>query len=80
MNPRVKNVKPQLNQQLLLHFDNGEYRIFSVSPYLDTGIFKELKSPDVFNSVKVVDGTIQWSNEADFCPDTLYLESKPYTG
>jgi len=76
MNPRVVNVKPQKNHQILLQFENGEWRIFDVYPYLEKGIFKELKILEMFNSAKVIDGTVQWQNEADFCPDTLYLESK----
>lgn len=76
MNPRVKSVKPQNNYRLLLEFTNGEWRIFDVTPYLDKGIFKELKSAEMFLSVKIADGTVQWQNEADFCPDTLYIESK----
>ncbi len=75
MNPRVKKVNIQANYHLLLLFDNGEQKIFDTSPYLEKGIFKELKQKDIFNSVKVIDGTVQWQNEADFCPDTLYLES-----
>ncbi len=75
MNPRVKTVKPIVNYRLLIGFENGEVRIFDVSPYLDNGIFKELKSKEKFNSAKVVEGTVQWINEADFCPDTLYMDS-----
>ena len=75
MNPRVKKVNIQENYHLLLLFENGEKKIFDTTPYLEKGIFKELKQKDVFNSVRVIDGTIQWQNEADFCPDTLYLES-----
>ncbi len=73
MNPRVKTVKPLKNYNLLLEFDNGELKTFDVKPYLNKGIFKELKSLALFNSVRIENGTIQWSNEADFCPDTLYL-------
>ena len=76
MNPRITSVKPQKDYQLLLQFDNGENRVFDVSPYLDKGIFKELQQLSMFYSVKAIDGTVQWQNEADFCPDTLYLESK----
>jgi len=75
MNPRVISVKPEKNYHLQLQFNNGECRDFDVSPYLDKGIFKELKSLEMFYSVKVIDGTVQWQNETDFCPDTLYLES-----
>jgi len=41
MNPRVIAVSPKRNYRLHLQFDNGEYRIFDVSPYLERGIFKD---------------------------------------
>jgi hypothetical protein len=77
MNPRVIKASAKKNYKVELLFDNGEERVFDVSPYLNKGIFSELKEPKVFYSVKAIDGTIQWQNEADFCPDTLYLDSKP---
>jgi hypothetical protein len=77
MNPRVREVKPNRDFTLTLTFMNGEVRVFDVKPYLDKGIFRELKELSLFNSVKPVLGSIQWKNGQDFCPDTLYLESKP---
>lgn len=79
MNPRVKTVKPKKEYKLYLEFDNGEVKVFDVKPFLSKGIFKELQNPEIFNSVQVNDGSVQWSNEADFCPDTLYLESASVT-
>ena len=76
MNPRVSNVQPQQNYFLLITFDNGEVKRFDVNPYLEIGIFKELKDMSVFNSVKPFLGSIQWSNGVDLCPDTLYLDSE----
>jgi hypothetical protein len=76
MNPRVSNVQPQQNYFLLITFDNGEVKRFDVNPYLEIGIFKELKDMSVFNSVKPFLGSVQWSNGVDLCPDTLYLDSK----
>lgn len=75
MYPAVKSVKPLLNYTLLLTFDNNEVKIFDVKPYLDKGIFKELKEESNFNSVHVSFDTIEWSNGADICPETLYEES-----
>ncbi|MCH7731094.1 MAG: DUF2442 domain-containing protein [Candidatus Marinimicrobia bacterium] len=76
MNPRVKNVKPNVNDfTLKITFTNGEVGIFNVKPYLEIGIFRELKDASLFNSVKPVMGSIQWKNGQDFCPDTLYMES-----
>lgn len=77
MNPRVKDVKPNSDYTLTLTFTNGEVRVFDVKPYLDKGIFKELKDKSLFNSVKPFLGSVQWNNGQDFCPDTLYLESTP---
>ena len=77
MNPRVKAVKPNLDYTITLVFTNGEVRCFDVKPYLNRGIFQELKDMSLFNSVKPVLGSVQWQNGQDFCPDTLYAESVP---
>ena len=79
MNPRVKFVKPNANYTITLTFTNGEVRSFDVKPYLNIGIFKELKELSIFNSVKPFLGSVQWQNGQDFCPDTLYLESVPFS-
>lgn len=76
MNPRVKEVKASQDYTLTLKFTNGEVKIFDVKPYLNFGFFKELKDRHYFNSVRPSLGSIQWANGQDFCPDTLYLESK----
>lgn len=55
--------------------DNQEVRIFDTKPYLEKGIFQELKDLDYFQQVKTFFGGVQWPNEQDFSPDTLYLES-----
>ena len=75
-NPRVKNVVPNKDFTLTITFTNGEMSIFDVNPYLDRGIFKELKDWSLFSTVKPFMGTVQWLHEQDLCPDTIYLESK----
>jgi hypothetical protein len=77
MNPRVKAVKPNPDYTLTLLFANEQVRLFDVKPYLDIGIFTELKDISLFNSVKPFLGSVQWQNGQDFCPDTLYLDSVP---
>ena len=76
MNPRVKDVKPHPDYTLTLIFDNGERKVFDVKPYLDKGIFKELKNLKIFNAVRPFLGSIEWPNGQDFCPDTLYLDAR----
>ena len=73
MNPAVVTVKPENNYKLAITFDNGEQRLFDVTPFLDKGIFTELKNIDYFNKVKVAFGAIEWPHEQDFSKDTLYM-------
>ncbi len=73
----VRNVKPQDNYMLLLTFENGEKRQFDMKPYLEIGIFKELKDLSLFKTVKTSFDTIEWANEADFDPEVLYQKSQP---
>ena len=75
MNPRVVDVKPEKNHTLHLSFTNGEEGIFDVKPYLNYEVFEPLKDEKMFNSVRPFIGTIQWANDADLCPDTVYLDS-----
>ena len=77
MSPNVIQVQPLDNYQLQLQFDNSETRIFDVTPYLDKGVFSQLKSIEQFKIVKPFFGGIQWENEQDFSRDTLYLLSNP---
>lgn len=68
----IVDVQPSQDYKLTLTFQNGERRIFDMSPYLDLGIFRELKDIELFNTVRVSFDSIQWANEADFDPEVLY--------
>ena len=73
MSPSVTQVEPIENYQLQLRFENGETKLFDVTPYLDKGIFTELKNQDYFKKVRIAFGSIEWPNEQDFSKDTLYI-------
>ncbi|MBF0309437.1 MAG: DUF2442 domain-containing protein [Magnetococcales bacterium] len=77
MNPRVVAVESCDPPSLVLAFSNGERRCFDVSPYLDKGIFKELRDSAYFKSVQAISGFVAWPRGQDFSPDTLYLKSIP---
>ena len=79
MNPRVKDVSPNNDYTVNILFTNGELRRFDVKPYLDKGIFKQLKDIQLFKKVRPCLGSIQWEGGQDLCPDTLYIESEPIT-
>ena len=77
MNPYVKLVRPLDDYRIEVVFENGEHRIFDVKPYLARGVFARLQNPAVFQSARVVAGSVEWPCELDLSYDTLYLESKP---
>ena len=74
----VTEVEPLEDYQLLLTFENGEKRIFDMKPYLDKGVFQELKDEKMFRTVRVSFDSIEWANQADIDPEVLYEKSKAY--
>jgi len=77
MNPHIVGVEVKKEYVLKLAFENKEVRLFDASPFLDKGIFNELKDINYFKQVKVSFGAIEWPHEQDFSKDTLYLLSTP---
>ncbi len=77
---KVTAVKALEDYQLELSFNTGETRVFDVSPYLNKGIFTELRNPSYFRSVRLAFGTIVWPNDHDFGPESLYVASRPRAG
>ena len=76
MNPHVIHLTPQPDRRLLLEFDNGETRLFDLTPYLDKGVFRALRDSAEFAQARGVDGLIEWPGEIDLSYDTLYLRSE----
>ncbi|MEB3119912.1 MAG: DUF2442 domain-containing protein [Snowella sp.] len=75
MNPYVKKVQTLDNYCLKICFENEEQKIFHLKPYLNKGIFSQLKNVSLFTSARVVAGSVEWPNGLDLSHDTLYLES-----
>ena len=75
MNPQVTRATPQAEHRLPLEFDNGETRLFDLTPWLDKGVFRALRDSPGFAQARVVDGSVEWPGEIDLSYDTLYLRS-----
>jgi len=71
---KVTKAVPQKGYSLYLEFSDGKKGVFDTKPYLNKGIFKELKNESYFNLVKIAFGTVQWPHEQDFAPETLHSE------
>jgi hypothetical protein len=72
----VKNVEAKEGHKLLLLFDNGERRIFDVSPLLSIARFRELASTQLFQTARVAFDTVEWENGLDLDPEYLYERSQ----
>ena len=67
----VKVVKPLENYRIYVELENGKRGIFDLQPYLNQGIFPELRNVQYFNQVSIVFGAVTWPHEQDIAPDTL---------
>lgn len=74
----IINVKPLPEYKLLITFKNNEIKILDMKPYLEKGIFSELKDVALFKTVHISFDSIEWNNQADLDPEFIYEESVPY--
>ncbi len=77
MSPDVIEIQPLEAHVLRLIFEGGEVRDFDVKPYLDFGIFKELRNVAYFREAYIEFGSVEWPNGQGLSYDTLYVESVP---
>ncbi len=73
---KVISAKTNDDFTLDIQFNDGSFKKFDVKPYLDYPVFREMKDLSYFKNIKIAFGTVQWKNEQDISPETLYLEGK----
>jgi len=71
---KVSCVEAKEDYVLFVKLSNGKKGMFDVKPYLDKGIFTELKDKNFFESVRPAFGGIVWPHEQDFSADTIEYE------
>jgi len=71
---RVISVEPIEDYKVRVEFSNGRKGIFDVSPYIDKGVFVELKDMAYSRSVRPASGGIMWPHEQDFSAETIEYE------
>lgn len=71
----VTHVIPRDDFHLELEFSTGEVRVFDMTPYLDRGVFKQLKDIKLFKQAHVAFDTVCWPGNLDIAPETLYDKS-----
>nr|VFK27938.1 MAG: Protein of unknown function (DUF2442) [Candidatus Kentron sp. MB]VFK35504.1 MAG: Protein of unknown function (DUF2442) [Candidatus Kentron sp. MB]VFK77316.1 MAG: Protein of unknown function (DUF2442) [Candidatus Kentron sp. MB] len=73
----VTIVKPKPDYKLYVETEDGRKGIFEMTPYIDKGVFRELKNVDYFKQVHILFGAITWPHEQDIAPETLIEEMQP---
>ena len=70
----VHKVSYHKNYMLYVELSNGVKGYFDLSPYLDKGIFIQLKNTDYLKMVKPDTCGIYWPKGQDFSADTIEYE------
>jgi hypothetical protein len=76
MIPDVTHFEILPNYEIEVTLSNGKRGIFDVKPYLDRGIFAQLRDYDYFKRARIEFGTLTWPNEQDFSPETIEIKMK----
>lgn len=72
---RVVNVRALPACRLEVTFDDGVHGIVDVSSLVGDGVFAIWNEPRRFECVRIgSSGELCWGDEADLCPDALYLQ------
>lgn len=72
MYPSVTAVAPQNDYLLDIIFSNGESGTLDMKPYLNFGIFNQIRDYTSFEKVSVAFDTIEWESGADLDPEFVY--------
>jgi hypothetical protein len=73
----VVKVRTDQQYRLFLEFENGDKRVFDLSPYLNEKPFLSLRDLSLFAMASVDYGTVVWPGNIDIAPETLYDCSVP---
>jgi len=75
--PKLTAVTPLDDFRLLLTYDGQERRTYDFAPHLTHKYYMPLRERGLFRRAYVEDGELLWPTGQDFCPHTLYEESRP---
>ncbi len=73
----VIRVEPLTDYRLRVELASGQSGILDMEPYLDQGVFQELRNVQYFNQVGILFGAITWPNQQDIAPETLLAKMQP---
>ena len=77
MSWEVARVIPLSDCEIFVELEDGRKGVFDLKPYLDHGVFRELRDEGYFKQVGITVGAVTWPNGQDIAPETLLAELKP---
>ncbi|GHS95450.1 hypothetical protein AGMMS50276_11110 [Synergistales bacterium] len=74
LQPKIVSVQPLPGYKLDIRYENGEKRLFEVSPYIRGDWYGKLKEFSYFRTVHILPsgGGIEWAEGQDIAPHELY--------
>ncbi|MDR1831725.1 MAG: DUF2442 domain-containing protein [Fusobacteriaceae bacterium] len=76
LQPKILSASPLDQFRLYLVYENGENRIFDVSPYISGEWFGRLADRQYFKTAHLNGVTVEWADGQDIAPHELYELSK----
>lgn len=70
----VKTVTPLPDYRIYVEIADGKKGVFDLKPYLDHGVFRELRDVHYFTQVGILLGAVTWPHGQDIAPETLLAE------
>lgn len=68
---KIVSVRPLDGYRLHIVFEDHSERDCDISPFLDTGAFRELKDKGLFDRAANATYSVEWPNGIDLSSDTL---------
>jgi hypothetical protein len=73
----IIKVTPAEGHSLVVGFGDGQTRVLDMKPFLDFGVFRQIKKPEDFNRVHIAFDTIEWDCGVDLDPEFVMKKSVP---
>ena len=70
--PKVIDVKPVEDYNVIITYGTAEKKKFDVTPYIKGNWVGELKDIEIFKAVRPWGSTIEWRNGQDIAPHELF--------
>ena len=71
LQPELLSVSPKEGYKLLLSYENGENKIFDVTPSISGAWYGELKDLETFKKVRGSNHSVEWEGGQDIAPHEL---------